>query len=322
MGNLNKIVSIIDTIGFQMNTLHGIHAFSSVVEHGSFTAAAKSLGQTKSAVSKQVAALEEHLGVRLLNRTTRHMNPTEIGQAFHERCRRIISELEEAERAVADLHAEPRGTLRVNAPMSFGVRHLAATVADFMHRHPELEVHLDLNDRLVDVVEEGYDVVIRITRLPDSSLIARKLAPFTRSICASPAYWEKYGRPKRPEDLQHHQCLLYTYLLSGNDWTFSSPEGETKVRVSGNFRANNGDALLSAARSGLGVLNTPNFIAFNDIRNGDLEPVLTSFADVVANIYAIYPHNRHLSAKVRLFVDFLVERFGPIPQWDIAQSST
>lgn len=299
-----------------MVSLHGLHAFASVVENGSFTAAAQALGQTKSAISKQVAGLEERLGARLLNRTTRRMSPTEVGQAFYERCRRIITELEEAERAVTELHAEPRGTLRINAPMSFGTRHLASAIADFMDLHPDLSVTVDLNDRLVDVIEDGYDVVIRITRLPDSSLIARKLAPFRRAICASPAYWEEHGRPEKPEDLRHHQCLLYTYLLSGNEWSFIGPSSQTTVRVTGRFKANNGDALLSAARKGLGVLNTPSFIAYDDLCSGRLEPVLSEYSDINASIYAIYPHNRHLTAKVRLFVDFLVEQFGPEPPWD------
>lgn len=301
-----------------MTSFSGIQAFATVVEQGSFTAAAQALGQTKSAISKQVAALEEDLGARLLNRTTRRMSPTEVGRAFYERCRRIIAELQEAERAVTDLHAEPKGTLRINAPVSFGSRHLASAIADFMDLHPELGVHMDMNDRLVDVIEEGYDLAVRISRLPDSSLIARKLAPFTRSICASPDYWDKHGRPERPEDLQHHECLLYTYLLSGDNWTFEGPDGETRVRVSGRFKANNGDALRGAARNGLGVLNTPNFIAYEDIRSGDLEPVLTDYADVIANIYAVYPHNRHLSAKVRLFVDFLADRFNPVAPWEVS----
>lgn len=299
-----------------MNTFHGLHAFASVVENGSFTAAAQALGQTKSAVSKQIAGLEERLGARLLNRTTRRMSPTEVGLAFYERCRRIIAELEEAERAVTELHAEPRGTLRVNAPMSFGARHLASAIADFMILYPDINVMLDLNDRLVDVVEEGYDVAIRITNLPDSSLIARKLAPFRRAICASPAYWEKHGQPEKPEDLRRHQCLLYTYLLSGDEWNFIGEEGKISVRVNGRFKANNGGALLSAARKGLGVLNTPTFIAHEDLRSGRLEPVLMDYSDVIASIYAIYPHNRQLTTKVRLFIDFLVDQFGPEPPWD------
>lgn len=299
-----------------MDTLHGIHAFAGVVEHGGFTAAAKALGQSKSAISKQVAALEERLGARLLNRTTRRMSPTEVGQAFYERSLRIIAELDEAERAVAELHAEPRGTLRINAPVAFGTRHIAEPIAEFLQRHPDLNVEMELSDRMVDVVDEGFDLAIRITRLPDSSLIARKLAPFSRSLCASPAYWEKHGRPEHPDDLRHHQCLLYTYLLTGDDWTFTGPDGECKVRVTGSLKVNNGDALLGAARNGLGVLNTPNFIAYEDIRNGRLEPVLLDYMASDANIYAVYPHNRHLSAKVRLFIDFLVERFSPVAPWD------
>jgi DNA-binding transcriptional LysR family regulator len=300
-----------------MDTLSAIQAFTKVVDTGSFTAAAKALGQTKSAISKHVAHLEEHLGARLLNRTTRAVNPTEVGQAYHQRCQRILADLEDAERSVSDLHTAPRGTLRINAPMSFGIRYLADAVADFMKIHDELHVEMDLNDRVIDVVDEGFDMVIRITQMPDSSLIARKIAPFRRIICASPGYWKKHGKPHHPSELSRHNCLLYTYLLSGNEWSFNGPDGISTVKISGTFKANNGDALVSAARAGLGVLATPTFITHDELMAGTLEPVLMDYADTKTNIYAVYPHNRHLSAKVRLFVDFLIERFGPEPPWDI-----
>lgn len=300
-----------------MDSLNGIQAFARVVDVGSFTGAAAALGQTKSSISKQVAKLEDRLGARLLNRTTRRMSPTEIGLAFYERCQRIIAELDDAERSVMDLQETPRGVLRINAPMSFSIRHLAPVISDFMMLYPELQVDLDLNDRVVDVVEEGYDLVIRISRMPDSTLIARKLAPFRRVVCASPEYWDKHGRPQTPNDLRHHNCLMYKYLSSGNEWSFIGPDGQqTSVRISGTFSANNGDALLVAARQGLGVLASPLFIACDDLKAGHLEPALTGYADVDSNIYAVYPHNRYLSAKVRLFVDFMVERFGTNPGWD------
>jgi len=300
-----------------MNSLTGINTFVHVVEIGSFTGAARSLGQTKSSVSKHISKLEDHLGTRLLNRTTRRMSPTEAGTAFYERCRHILSELEDAERAVTDLHATPRGILRINAPMSFSIRYLAPVAADFIKMYPDLHIDLDLNDRLVDVVDEGYDLVVRISHLPDSSLIARKIAPCRRIICASPQYWEKHGKPETPTDLQNHNCLIYKYLASGNEWAFFDADGtSTRVRIEGSFTSNNGDALLSAARQGVGVLATPSFISFDDLKAGYLEPALMNYLDTNASIYAIYPHSRHLSAKVRLFVDYMVEQFGPNPVWD------
>jgi DNA-binding transcriptional LysR family regulator len=300
-----------------MNSLGGIQAFTRVVEIGSFTGAAEALGQTKSAISKQVAKLEDHLGARLLNRTTRRMSPTEVGQAFYERCQRIVADLDDAERSVMELQETPRGLLRINAPMSFAIRYLAPVISDFMKLYPELEVDLDLNDRVVDVVAEGYDLVIRISRMADSTLIARKLAPFRRIICASPEYWSTHEWPQTPDDLCDHNCLMYKYLSSGNEWSFIDPDGtESSVRISGNFSTNNGDALLAAARRGLGILATPSFIAYDDLKAGNLEPALLDYTDADANIYAVYPHNRHLSAKVRLFVDFMVEQFGSEPVWD------
>jgi len=299
-----------------MDTFSALKAFNKVVEFGSFTGAAKALGQTKSAISKHVANLEDHLGARLLNRTTRAVSPTEVGQAFHERSLRILTDLDNAERSVADLHTNPRGTLRINAPVSFGVRYLADAIADFMEIHKDLQVELDLNDRVIDVIEEGFDMVIRITAMPDSSLIARKIAPFRSVISATPAYWAEHGKPAHPRDLNDHNCLLYTYMLNDNEWKFSGPDGVTTVKIKGNFKANNGNALVSAACAGLGVLTVPTFIVHDALKAGLLEAVLVDYSSTKANIYAVYPHNRHLSAKVRLFVDFLVERYSPQAPWD------
>ena len=301
-----------------MRSLDEIEAFAAVVEHGGFTRAASALKIGKSAISKQVAKLEDRLGAQLLVRTTRKISTTEVGQAFYERCRRIITDLEDAERAVVDLHEEPRGLLRVNAPMSFGVMHLAREVAAFMTDHQELSVELDLSDRIVDVVEEGYDLAIRITRLPDSSLIARKLAPFDGVVCASPGYWRQYGKPTHPSQLIHHNCLKYSYLSTRDEWVFDTAEEKLSVKVSGNFTANNGEALRDAAIAGQGVLNTPLFIVADALKAGQLEAVLSDYQNTGSAIYAVYPHNRHLSAKVRLFVDYLVERFGDNAPWRLS----
>jgi DNA-binding transcriptional LysR family regulator len=288
-----------------MDHLTGMAVFAKVVETGTFTGAARAMGLSKGAVSKQIAKLEDRLGARLLNRTTRRSSLTEVGAAFYERCRRIVAEAEEAELAVTRLHAEPRGTLRVNLPMSFGMIHMADALPDFMAAYPEISLDVTLDDRVVNVVDEGYDVVIRITDLPDSSLIARRIAPFRIATCASPAYWDAHGRPKHPNDLRGHACLLYSYLSNLNEWRYRGPDGPFAVRVDGPMRGNNGDLLRSAAVAGRGVVRSPTFIVGCDLVEGRLEQVLAEFEDDDRGIYAVYPHNRHLSAKVRAFVDFM-----------------
>jgi DNA-binding transcriptional LysR family regulator len=297
-----------------MDRLTGMAVFARVVEAASFTAAARQLGISKSAVSKAVAALEDRLGARLLNRTTRRLAMTEVGQAFYERCARVVAEAEEAELVVTRLQVAPRGTLRVNAPVSFGMRHLGPVLGEFMVRHPELEVDIDLSDRFVDLIEEGYDVAVRITRLADSSLIARRIADNRMIVCAAPAYWARHGRPGRPGDLAAHDCLIYSYGATRGEWAFLVDGRAIRVRVSGRLQANNGDLHLAAALNGCGVASLPEFICGPALADGRLETVLGEFMPEPAGIHAIYPHNRHLSAKVRAFVDFLVERFRA-PDW-------
>lgn len=299
-----------------MNNLTGMAVFARVVEEESFTAAARELALSKSAVSKHVSRLEDRLGARLLNRTTRRLSLTEVGRVFYDRCRRIVEEAAEAEHAVTRLHAEPRGTLKINMPHTFGNLHVTPALPEFMASYPEICIDLDLEDRMVDMVEEGYDMAIRIARLPDSSLIARKLAPFRVVVCASPEYWKSHGRPDLPEDLKQHNCLNYKYLLTGNTWPFHGPGGKQSVRVSGNLWANNGEALRAAALGGLGVYMAPTFIVGEDLCAGRLEAVLGEFTETDRDIYAVYPETRHLSAKVRAFIDFLAGRFGPEPYWD------
>ncbi len=297
-----------------MDHLTGMAVFAKVVETGTFTGAAQAMGLSKGAVSKQIAKLEDRLGARLLNRTTRRSSLTEVGAAFYERCRRIVAEAEEAELAVTRLHAEPRGTLRVNLPMSFGMIHMADALPDFMAAYPEISLDVTLDDRVVNVVDEGYDVVIRITDLPDSSLIARRIAPFRIATCASSTYWDAHGRPKHPDDLRGHACLLYSYLSNLNEWRYRGPDGPFAVRVDGPMRGNNGDLLRAAAVAGLGVVRSPTFIVGCHLVEGRLEQVLAEYEDDDRGIYAVYPHNRHLSAKVRAFVDFMAKRFAD-PIW-------
>ncbi|MBO6519671.1 MAG: LysR family transcriptional regulator [Rhodospirillales bacterium] len=296
--------------------LEGMSVFAAVVDAESFTGAARQLRLSKGAVSVQIQKLEDRLGVRLLNRTTRRLSLTDEGRAFYEHCRRILDEAREAVDALDSLGAVPRGVLRINAPMSFGILHLGPAVAEFMHEYPEVVIDMTLNDRQIDVVEEGFDMAIRIARLPDSSLIARRLAPCRRVVMASPEYWDKHGRPSHPSDLKDHDALIYDYLPEPDTWTFKGPEGRFSVTVSGRLRANNGEVLLNAAKRGIGVDLAPTFFCCGEIQSGELEVALTDYEDDPISVYAVYPHRRHLSPRVRAFVDFLADRFGENPYWD------
>ncbi len=299
-----------------MDHLVDMALFAKVTELESFSGAARDLGLSKSAVSKRIARLEDRLGLRLLNRTTRRLSLTEAGTAFYDGCRRVVSEAEAATEAVAHLATAPRGTLRVNAPMSFGMQHVSPCLPDFMARYPELHVEMVFNDRLVDLVEEGFDVGVRITPLRDSSLISRRLAPVRLVAAAAPAYLETHGRPETPEDLARHQGLLYAYRSEGDSFTFTGPGGRRKITLKGRLRANNGEAITTAAIGGLGIAIQPSFILCDALRAGQLEPLLSDWDIEHPEIHAVFPTGRNLSPKVRVFVDFLVERFGDPPYWE------
>lgn len=299
-----------------MDRLDDMVAFVRVVEARSFTAAAERMGLSKSVVSRRITDLENRLGARLLNRTTRSLSLTPAGQTFYERARAIVEDVEEAEQAVAELGREPRGLLRVNGPLSFGIRHLSPAVAAFLAAHPRVEIELDLTDRFVDMVEEGWDVAIRIGRLRDSSLIARRLAPARRVTLAAPSYLERHGAPERPEDLARHECLVYTGTSSPNLWSYAADGAVRTVRVQGRLRSGSGEMLLDAASAGLGVALLPSFMASEAVRAGRLVPVLAGHELLDLAVSAVWPHHRHLSPKVRAFVDFLAGRFGPRPYWD------
>jgi DNA-binding transcriptional LysR family regulator len=290
--------------------------FAKVVEQGSFTSAARALGISKSAVSKQVSRLEDRLGARLLNRTTRKLSLTEVGVAFYERCARIVEEAEAAEEEVGNLAAAPRGRLRVNAPMTFGTMHLGPALAGFMTAYPEIEIDLHLDDRFVDLVAEGYDVAVRITNPPDSSLIARLISPSRHAICGSPDYFARSGTPQRLRDLKDHHFLGYTYRTAGSEWTVDGEDGPVALTIGGRLCANNGEVLRAAAVAGAGMLISPTFIVGEELRNGRLVEVLAGQMPQTHGIYAVYPHRRHVSPKVRAFVDYLVDHFGPKPYWD------
>lgn len=290
--------------------------FARIVECSSFTAAAEQLAMSRAAVSKHLMALEDRLGVRLLNRTTRRCSLTEAGQTFYERARQILSDLEEAEREAGQTGMQPRGLLKVNAPMTFGTMHLAPAVPAYLATWPEVSVDMTLNDRIVDLLEEGFDVAVRIGKLADSSLVARRLATCRMVVCAAPAYLARRGRPRQPQELGLHDCLGYAYAANRETWELAGPEGPMTVRVRGRLRANNGEALVAAAASGLGIVLTPTFMASAELADGRLVPVLEDWPPSERGIYAVWPQGRHLSAKVRSFVDFLAARFGPQPYWD------
>ena len=299
-----------------MSALDAMEVFVRVVQTGGFSAAARALGMTPSAVSKQIARLEDRLGARLFTRTTRRFALTEEGRAFHERAQRILADVAEAEEAVANLHGALRGLLRINVPVAFGRLHVAPLLPDFLAAHRELRIDVVLNDRFVDLVEEGVDLVIRIGELADSSLIARRLAANRRLVCAAPDYLARERTPKLPSDLTGHNCLVYTYRASRNDWHFIGPDGTRQtVQVAGNLEANNAEALQAAVRAGLGLGLLPHWLVGRDLADGRRVELLPEFHAPDSAIYAVYPPGRHLSPKVRGFVDFLAERYARPDAW-------
>jgi DNA-binding transcriptional LysR family regulator len=302
-----------------MDKLASIRAFTKVVAHGSFAAAARELRLSRSAVSKYVIDLEAELGVQLLNRTTRSASPTENGQAYYERCLAVLAELEEADIAASRSQTEPRGLLRVNAPMSFGTLHLGRCVADFMERYPDLQIQLILSDQQIDPVQEGFDVTLRIADLPSSNLIARKIVPAKRVLCAAPSYLERRGTPQHPNDLREHDCLNYGHLATGNQWKLTGSDGDHWIAIPWTLCTNNGEILRDAAVKGRGIALLPTFIAGADLQQGTLRTILAEYKAPELSLYAIYAPSRHLSLKVRLFIDFLVERFGQRPYWDLVE---
>ncbi len=301
----------------ETDPLEGMSIFAAVVEAESFTGAARTLKYSKAAISTHIQKLEDRLNTRLLNRTTRRISMTDEGRVFYEHCRRILDEAREAIDALDNSNTEPRGVLRINSPMSFGTMHLGAAVAEFMEAYPDVSVDMVLNDRQVDLIEDGFDLAIRIGRLPDSSLIARRLAPCRRILVASPDYWDRKGRPSHPSDLKDHDALIYDYLDDPNTWTFKDGDTDVSVSVQGRLRANNGEVLLDAALRGLGIYLSPTFFCFDALRANKLEIALRDFGEDPLSVYAVYPHRRHLSPRVRAFVDFLAERFGENPYWDV-----
>jgi DNA-binding transcriptional LysR family regulator len=296
--------------------LNDVAVFVAVVDAGSFTRAAERLKVSRPAVSKQVSRLEESLGVRLLQRTTRRLSLTEAGRIFHAGASRGLEDLAEARAEVSRLQEQPRGVLRINVPMSFGILHIAPLLPEFMREYPELSVEMDLNDRKLDVIEEGFDASVRISDLPDSTLVARRLAPCRHAIVAAPAYLERRGVPEKPMDLQGHEVLSYSLQQSARQWHFLDPDGQPEqVTVSGRLQVNNSLALREALLAGVGLARTPTFLVGEDLREGRLIAVLRDYRSLEVSIYLVYPQRRHLSPKVRAFADFLVSKIKDPPYW-------
>ncbi|MEO7071829.1 MAG: LysR family transcriptional regulator [Rhodanobacter sp.] len=292
-----------------MSQLEDMRIFAETVDAQSFTAAAERLGLSKQFVSKRIAALEKRLGARLLVRSTRRLRITDLGLAYHERAQRILQEVDAAEQMVTSQTAAPRGVLRLSAPMTFATMHLSALIPAFMQRYPEVLVELELNDRTVDLIGEGYDMAVRIGILADSSLIARRITSVQLITCASPDYLRRHGIPTAPEQLPAHDCLIYGHTRQG-EWTFRGAGRTRKISVSGPMRCNNGEMLRDAAIAGLGLVILPDFIVANALVDGRLVEVLEAFRPASFTVHAVYPQHRESSLLVRAFTDFLVERLG------------
>jgi DNA-binding transcriptional LysR family regulator len=298
-----------------MDRLTGLEVFVGVVDHGGFSAAARRLGLSVTMVSSHVQALEDRLGVRLLNRTTRKVGLTEIGKSYYERCVQILGELEDADRIAEALQSTPRGTLRLYAG-SHIVRFIAPVVAEYLALYPGAAIAMTTGDRLVDLVEEGYDLAIWTLQPPEASLIVRNLSPWRHVLACAPAYLEQHDAPKDPSDLARHNCLRYAHYPYGDDWRFTGPDGQpVSVRVSGNLSTTSGETLRHAALAGQGLFLAPSFIAAEDLAAGRLVRTMEGYDGVEFAISAIYPHRHNLSSKVRCFIDLLAERFVEHRKW-------
>ena len=299
-----------------MDTLLSLRIYLRIAEERSLTRAAEKLGISRALASKHLKTLEENLGTLLVNRTTRRLSLTEAGHSFYERCVEAVADIDEAMRCAGDSAAKPHGTLRVNSAHAFGRLYLAPALGDFLAEHPEVRVDLTLNDRLVDIVEEGFDLAIRIGQLNESSLVARRLASTELVVCGAPGYLQRRGFPRAPADLAGHDCLTYAYATEPGVWSFRR-EGETaRIKVSGGLHANDGETLLEAALAERGLIELPTFLAGAALARGDLVPLLTDWETERFGVYAVYPSRRHLSAKVRSFVDFLAARFTGESEWE------
>ena len=300
-----------------MNKFSDLEAFTAVVESGSFSAAGERLGIAKSAVSRRVSQLERHLGSQLLHRTTRRLSLSDAGKNFYQRAVQILADLDEAEQSVTDETTELRGLIKLAAPLSFGLSHLSNSIFDFLSEHPAIELNMDLNDRNINLVEDGFDMALRIGDLQDSTLVAKRLGTMRQVTCASPSYLQQHGEPEHPDDLQHHIGLQYNNISYKRQWTYKTTEGKTitaqpQIRI----RANNGEVLAAASVSGMGITKGPTFILGSLIKAGKLLTILHDYPSQQVGIYAVYPPGRLIPRRIQAFSDFLARRFGDHPYWD------
>ncbi|MEE8545010.1 MAG: LysR family transcriptional regulator [Alphaproteobacteria bacterium] len=301
-----------------MDTVAGMRIFAGVVESGSFSAAGRQVGLAPSSVSRRIGDLEDELGARLFHRTTRKLSLTEAGQIYFERAARILIEIDEAKLAVARSDGAPSGVLRLTAPASVARRHIVPALGDFQARYPAVQIVLSMTDRLVDLVEDRFDLAIRLGAQSDSSLIARKIGSGRRFVAASPAYLDRAGVPGTPAELADHNCLTFRSHRGSNLWRFRGGRGESQVRVTGSLFSDNGEALCAAAVSGLGLILVPEWLTGSEVKQGRLRELLSGWRALpeATPLYAVYPHQRHLPAKVRSFIDFLAQRFAAQSGWD------
>lgn len=304
-----------------MDTLAGMRLFAKVVETGSFSAAARQLALTPSSASRQLSALEDGLGTRLLNRTTRKLSLTEAGSLYFERTRQILADIDEAEAAVLEMQAAPRGTLKLNVPVVLGRRYIAPTLPDFLARYPDVRVDLTVTDHYVDLIEEGADLAIRVGGPREQSFIVRKLATMARVLCASPEYLKAHGTPRRPDDLTRHNCLVYRLRPGEAAWRLDGADGTHEIAVAGNFAANNAESIAAATTAGLGIGLLPIWVVGREIQDERLCVVLADYhahpSGYAEDLCAVYPHGRNLSAKVRAYVDFIAEQFKAEPDFRV-----
>ncbi|MFP6711097.1 MAG: LysR family transcriptional regulator [Rhodospirillales bacterium] len=299
-----------------MDSAGEMAVFAEVVEAQNFSVAARALRLTPSAVSKLIGRLEERLGARLLNRTTRQVSLTDEGRTYYQSCLPILAAIKDAEMAVSNFQEEPRGLLKINSSTAFGLSHLEPLLPDLLAKYPDLRIELTLSESIVNLVEEEVDVAIRTGNLPDSSLIARRLGSIRRIVTASPEYLKQHGAPKTPIDLKDHNCLQISTLTTFNHWEFQVGGKIKRIDISGNFETNNATALHRAVLAGIGLMRSANFIVAEDVKAGRLQAVLEEYeSKKELGVYAVYPHSQHLSPKVRVFVDMLVDTFVPVQPW-------
>jgi DNA-binding transcriptional LysR family regulator len=297
-----------------LDQIAAMKSFRKVLELGSFSSAARQLGLSKAAVSKQISELEAHLGATLIHRTTRRLHPTDAGQAYFESAVSLLDELESADAAVRHLQSEPAGTLRISVPSAFGQQCIGAMLAELNRRHPKLTVAVEATDRVVDLVEEGFDAAIRIrSTLPDSTLIAKRIREIPRLVIASPGYLKAHGTPQKPEDLAQHNCFIYTLSNRPFEWNL---KGAPPVKVRGSLQANHAHLMLQPLRDGLGVGMLPDFLLADDLRSGTLVPILTKYRADPVTLFVVYPPSRHSSPKIRVLADIVAEWFGPGTAWE------